>query len=111
MGTLRGGYTVFFTKRSHDGGVDLLLLKDINGMRHRYIVQCKHTVLRRRTVGVGPVRELMGSLLDWAATACIMVTNTLLSPPALAYAKRHAQHCFCVDNPSLLNLLHEATGA
>lgn len=38
------GYNVQLTKKSHDGGVDLLLQKTIDGMSIRLIVQCKHTI-------------------------------------------------------------------
>src|SRR5262245_2560221 len=94
----RLGYALLGTIRSYDGGVDFYMEKDIDGMRHKYIVQCKHTVKRRRRIGVPPVRELMGSRTDWAATAAIIVTNTQFSYEAVAYARRHSQHCFCVDN-------------
>jgi HJR/Mrr/RecB family endonuclease len=102
------GYTVFATKQSHDGGVDLMLENVIDGMPHRYIVQCKHTMKKSRRIGVAAVRELMGSLLDWAATAAIVVTNTLFSREALAYMQRRARNCFCVDKNSFLDLLRKA---
>lgn len=107
----RLGYTVRGTKRSHDGGVDLYMEKDVDGMLHRYILQCKHTAKRQRRIGVAPVRELLGSLLDWAATAAIIVTNTFFSRAARAFAGRHAQHCFCVDKDGILALLRSTVAA
>jgi hypothetical protein len=55
------GYTVEFTASSHDGGIDLVATRvDAGGLaRSKLYVQCK---VSARPVGVGAVRELIGSL-------------------------------------------------
>jgi SNF2 family DNA or RNA helicase len=55
------GYAVEFTAPSHDGGIDLVATRvDAGGLaRSKLYVQCK---LSARPVGVGAVRELIGSL-------------------------------------------------
>jgi hypothetical protein len=55
------GYAVEFTAPSHDGGIDLVATRvDAGGLaRSKLYVQCK---VSARPVGVGPVRELIGSL-------------------------------------------------
>ena len=55
------GYAVEFTAPSHDGGIDLVATRvDASGLSHsKLYVQCK---LLARPVGVGAVRELIGSL-------------------------------------------------
>jgi len=102
------GYTVTQTKRSHDGGVDMVIEKTIDGMRHTYIVQCKHVENPRRRIGVRVARELMGALQEWCTTAAILVTNALFTRDALQYAARQASRLFCWDRFGLLGLMKAA---
>jgi len=99
------GYSVAHTKRSRDGGVDLYLTKEVDGMCHSYVVQCKHSLKKRRRIGVAYARELLGVAMDRATTAAILVTNVLFSADTLLFAKRHASRLFCVDQSGLLALM------
>lgn len=108
------GYTVSHTKRSRDGGVDLFLTKDMNGMRHSYVVQCKHSRQHQRRIGVGYARDLLGVAIDRATTAAILITNVFFSADTLRFAGRHAARLFCVDRTGLLALMSrylDATGS
>jgi restriction endonuclease Mrr len=99
------GYQVSQTKKTRDGGVDLFIEKTIDGMRHHYIVQCKHTQKKRKKIGVSFIRDLMGVIIDKTATAGILVTNALFSRDALEFANRHASRLFCVDVFDLRKLM------
>jgi restriction endonuclease Mrr len=99
------GYKVRRTKRSHDGGIDLVLEKTIDGTKHRYIVQCKHSHNPRRSVGVRVVRELCGVLAACAATAAILVTNTRFTASATKFLRRHAHRVFGLQREHVLALV------
>lgn len=99
------GYTVSHTKRSRDGGVDLYLTKDLDGMCHSYVVQCKFSLKKRRRIGVAYARELLGVAIDQATTGAILVTNVFFSKDTLDFAKRHANRLFCVDQTGLAALM------
>jgi restriction endonuclease len=105
-GIYRGlGYYVRRTKRSHDGGVDLLLEKVVDGMAQRYIVQCKHSCNPHRAVGVRLVRELCGVLAGCAATAAILVTNTRFTAAAIKLLRRHRCQVFGLKREDVLALI------
>jgi hypothetical protein len=63
------GYSVTMTQASHDGGIDLELLKD----GCLTLVQCKRSGY---PVGVKPVRELLGVVSKRAADKGILATNS-----------------------------------
>ena len=63
------GYLVEVTKKTGDGGVDLILWKD----DEKTIVQCKHYTL---PINVGFVRELNGVREDYRAQKVIMVASS-----------------------------------
>lgn len=63
------GYKAEVTKKTGDGGIDIILYKD----RKKYIVQCKHYV---NEVGPEPVRALYGVKEDFNADELIMVASS-----------------------------------
>ncbi len=101
------GFEVRSTKQSHDGGVDLYLERNLNGMVHRYVVQCKYREAPKRKVGVSAARELLGTLVDKAATAGILVTNYLFSSATERFIESHSTRLFGANRESLLHLMAE----
>lgn len=101
------GYETSLTAATRDGGIDILAEKVINGMVHRYAIQCKHSRRPRRKLGVASVRELLGALTDRALTAAILVTNTLFSKEALRFIKRHCARLFGFDSDGLKSLMRQ----
>lgn len=63
------GYSVVETAAGPDGGVDLVLRKD----GEKTYVQCKHW--KTYKVGVGKVRELLGSMVAGGADYGVLVTT------------------------------------
>jgi HJR/Mrr/RecB family endonuclease len=101
------GYKTTLTGATRDGGVDILAEKIINGMPHRYVVQCKHTRKPKKKLGVAYARELLGVLADRAATAGILVSNALFSKETLQFLKRNAERLFGFDLQGLITLMRE----
>lgn len=66
------GYRAEVTKKTGDGGIDLIMYKD--GLK--YIVQCKHY---RNTLPVEPVRALNGVREDFKANILIIVASSGLT--------------------------------
>jgi restriction system protein len=77
----RQGYKVEETQTGPDGGIDLRLRKD----GELTLVQCKHW--RTQRVGVKPVRELYGVMVDAGAHAGIFVASGTYTPDAHAFAE------------------------
>jgi HJR/Mrr/RecB family endonuclease len=100
------GYSVTHTQSTRDGGVDLYMTKNIDGMPHRYIVQCKHRKREKARIGVKYARELLGVATDLAVTAAILVTNIFFSADTRKFANRNLSSLFCVDQLGLADLMH-----
>lgn len=98
------GYVVAKTQQSHDGGVDLILEKTIDGLTHRYLVQCKHRSKPKGTVGVAVVRQLVGVLCASLATAAILVTNGTFTCAAQCFIAECAFRVFGIDRFKLSSL-------
>lgn len=80
----RKGYAVLETgKGGADGGVDLKLSKE----GEVWLVQCKRW--SREQVGVALVRELLGVVASEKATGGILITTSVFTPDAEAFARRN----------------------
>jgi restriction system protein len=91
----RKGYTAVETGGGGpDGGVDIELRKG----SEFFLVQCKQW--RSTTVGVGVVRELLGSMVAVGATGGMVVTSGTFSKEAEAFVK--GRNIELINGPSLL---------
>lgn len=72
------GYRAEVTKKTSDGGVDLILYKD----KEKTIVQCKHY---KNPVGVSVARELNGLKDDFRASKLILVASSGATNSALSF--------------------------
>lgn len=93
----REGYAASLTESGADGGVDIRLTKDGTLM----LVQCKQW--RRRRVGVGPIRELVGIVAAEGASGGIFVCSGSYTPDAEAFAARAGMRL--IDERSLAEML------
>ena len=75
------GYFVMETPEGPDNGVDLVLRKD----GEKTYVQCKHW--KAASVGVGKIRELLGSMTAGGAHNGIFVTSGYYTNPASEFAR------------------------
>ena len=83
-----------------DGGVDLVLFQGAD----KVLVQCKHW--KQSTVGIRPVRELLGVMTDAEASAGVLVTSGAFSAEALAFAQKN--RIKLIDGVALAEMLRLA---
>lgn len=74
------GYKAKVTKKTGDGGIDIILYKD----NLKYIVQCKHY---KNSVGPEPVRALWGVKDDFGADRVILVASSGITEQSKMYIK------------------------
>jgi len=74
------GYTVTRTQASVDEGVDLIIEK--NGKKA--VVQCKG---HHKPVGVGPVRELYGTMMHFESDYCILAATNGFTKGVVEFAR------------------------
>ena len=94
----REGYHVEQTgDPAGDGGIDLVLRKD----GEVTLVQCKHW--KARSVGVKPVRELLGVMAGEGAQAAVLATSGGFTAEAIAFAR--ANRIRLIDGDALAALV------
>lgn len=76
----KNGYKATVTKKTGDGGIDILMFKD----KKKIIVQCKHFI---NPVSVSYVRELNGLKEDFQADELIMVASSGLTRDGYEFLK------------------------
>ena len=74
------GYKAEVTKKTGDGGIDIILYKD----NLKYIVQCKHY---KNPVAPEPVRALWGVREDFSADKVILVASSGITSQSKKYVK------------------------
>jgi len=100
----RQGYQVEVTgSDSGDGGVDVRLRRD----GKTTLVQCKHWQVR--SVGVKPVRELLGVMTSENAHYGILVTSGSFTPDAVAFAEKNGIRL--IDGPELEKMIRSVLQA
>ncbi len=74
-------FEVEMTKRTRDGGYDLIAVKNIGEFPVRFLVECKRHA-RARKIGVGIVRSFRDVINTYGANKGIIVTSSYFSPDA-----------------------------
>lgn len=83
----RLGFEVELTKQTHDGGIDIIAIRDLE-VRTRFLIECKRLAPHNK-VSVDAVRQLHGVKQDIGGTKAILATTTYFSPDAQQYLDRH----------------------
>ncbi len=78
------GLSVAVTKRTRDGGYDVVATRESIGVRDRRLIECKHGY---STVGVRVVRSLRGVLDTQRAARGIVITTAQFTHSALQFAE------------------------
>ena len=81
------GYEVELTKRTRDGGRDVIAIRRAE-VNTRFLIECKHPD-KRKKIGVRPVRELLGVKADAGASLAILATTAYFSPEAQLFFERN----------------------
>jgi len=105
----RGYPHVMQTQQSSDGGVDLLLWREIAGKREIVVVQCKRYA-EYHTVGVGIIRELLGVVNQKKTTMPelqkgILITSSDVSPQARSLAAKSGGLIEVINGVQLAKLI------
>ncbi len=82
------GYEVELTAPSRDGGVDLIAVRQLQGIPFRLLVECKRYVPPNK-IGVGRVRELWGVKSSRSASQALLVTTSYFTRGAEEFQRRH----------------------
>ncbi len=81
------GYEVELTKRTRDGGKDIVAIKR-REVEVRFLIECKRPDISNK-VSVGAVRELHGAKSDDPASKAILATTGYFTRDAVLYFERH----------------------
>lgn len=81
------GYEVELTKRTRDGGKDIIAVKR-REVDLKFLIECKRPD-PGNPVGVSTVRELYGVKVDDGASKAILATTTYFSPDAKLFSEKH----------------------
>jgi hypothetical protein len=87
----RLGYEVELTKRTRDGGKDIIAVRTIDSVAIRYLIECKRPD-PGKPIGVSTVRELLGVSVDDPTTKALLVTTTSFTRDANLLIDRHRWH-------------------
>lgn len=82
---MKKGYEVVVTPRQRDGGFDVLATNESERQHEVVHVECKRY---EENVGVGIIRNVLGTLIVRQATRAVIVTTADFTGPARAEAKR-----------------------
>jgi Restriction endonuclease len=82
------GYDVELTKRTRDGGKDIIAIKSVDSIHHRYLIECKRPNPGNK-VSISTVKELLGTFSDDPATKALLVTTTEFTSDARRLIERH----------------------
>lgn len=80
--------SVTLTKKTRDGGVDIIAVEENAVARNRYIIECKRYAPTKK-VSIDVVQRLYGIKTSQQSTKAFLVTSSYFSKDALAFAKQH----------------------
>lgn len=90
------GYRTTVTKKTRDGGYDILATRDDGIFANKYLVECKKYT-RQNKVNVEAVRRLYGVVSERNATGGIIVTTSSFTKPAVGFAEKVGQRMSLID--------------
>ena len=96
------GYRADVTKRSRDGGVDVIAEKD----GERIAIQTKRY---GSSVGIKAVQEAIGGMYHYECSRCMVVTNSTYSRDAIELAAKSP--CILIDRAGLVDIINKARAA
>jgi HJR/Mrr/RecB family endonuclease len=101
------GYDVELQKRTRDGGVDIIAIKNAE-VRTRFLIQCKRLGPGRK-VSVDPVRELLGVKYDLGASKAVIATTGHFTHPARQLLDAHRWELEGRDYDGVVEWLKQVT--
>lgn len=102
------GYDVYLTKKSHDGGVDVIAKYEAAGRQHKSLIQCK--CVRKKNIDVKDIRELHGVIEDAKISKGIFITTAFSFTPAAIKWAANNPRIELINYSTLIQLLNEYFG-
>lgn len=75
------GYEVELTKQTHDGGFDIMALKNLGGFKNKYLIECKRWG-ENNPVGIEIIRSFADVIKENNANKGIICATSYFSPEA-----------------------------
>jgi hypothetical protein len=97
---------VHLTKRTRDGGIDIVAFEETCYTNNHYIIECKHYAPDRK-VGLEVVQRLYGIKNDLRATKAFLVTSSSFSKDAIRFAKQHIWELSLKDHTDVVRWMQE----
>jgi hypothetical protein len=97
-------YEVRLTKRTGDGGRDVIALSHKDYLTLKVLIECKRYA-RHRKVGVTQVRALFGVMEDEGATKALLATTSGFTPKAREFAERNLWKLQLADHADILRMI------
>jgi len=90
------GFFVDLTKRTRDGGKDIVAFRSDLGITSKFIIECKRYAANK-PVSVGLVRSLYGVQVHEGANKSVLATTSRFTPAALSFAKTRNKTQWAMD--------------
>jgi hypothetical protein len=103
------GYNVELTKRTGDGGYDVVALKKYRDGDHKLLIEAKRYA-RAKPVGVAVVRQLLQVRDEERATRVILATTSRFTKGARELRLKHQYELDLRDHDDLISWAREASG-
>lgn len=97
---------VHLTKRTRDGGVDIVAFEETRYTKNHYIIECKHYAPARK-VGIEVVQRLYGIKTNLRATKAFLITSSTFSRDAIKFAKQHVRELSLKDHSDVIRWVQE----
>jgi HJR/Mrr/RecB family endonuclease len=100
------GYKTILTKRTRDGGRDIIALSRRDYTDLKLIIECKRYALHRK-VSVGQVRALYGVFQDSRPTKALLATTSTFTRSAQEFAKPHIWELGLLEHNDILQMIRD----
>jgi Restriction endonuclease len=97
-------FSTTLSKRTRDGGYDIVAIEDKDVTKNKYLIECKRYSPERK-VDIRIVRQLYGVKLSEGVTKAMLVTSSYFTRDALAFAEKHAWEIELKDFADVLRWL------
>lgn len=81
------GFTVELTKKTRDGGRDIIAIRSDLGIKSKYLIECKRYSMEH-PINVELVRALYGVQMQEGANKSVLATTSRFTPDANTFAKK-----------------------
>lgn len=88
-------FTTLITKKSNDGGIDIIAYHSKPFFKGKYLIQCKHYT--NTNVGQPEIRDLYGTVMKERAVKGVLITTSSFTPQALEFANEVGIECIAGD--------------